>query len=41
LYGVSIPALIVFSVVVQAAALPFLVVVARRLRALPSGNGRP
>lgn len=40
LYGVSIPALIAFSVIVQAASLPLLVVVSRRLRALPSGNGR-
>jgi len=32
LYGVSIPALIAFSMVAQAASIPFIVVVARRLR---------
>jgi hypothetical protein len=38
LYGVSVPALIAFSVVVQAASLPFLIAVARRFKASPSGT---
>jgi MFS family permease len=37
LYGVSIPALIAFSMAVQAVSLPFLVGIARRFRASPSG----
>lgn len=39
LYGVSIPGLIAFSMVAQAVALPFLIVVARRLPA--AGGTRP
>jgi MFS family permease len=41
LYGVSLPGLIAFSLLVQAASLPLLLNVSRRLRALPSGDGRP
>lgn len=41
LYGVSLSGLILFSVAAQAASLPLLVILARRLRSLPAENGQP